>query len=445
MHINEKKHGQEDRLNRKKKMIWCGVLLIFSVLLCMILSTGLFYRKKHSQTQLESKLPQEKTYNKNEKIRVLIKTNGFSGAFHAMVQLQAESGLKITSGENVVECEAGQVVSIAPDDERFQTGTILVESRCEGEKVTISSLNRGYGVPSYRGRLELFRTAEGIVIINELLLEEYLYAVVPSEMPASYELEALKAQAVCARSYAYNQSRNYAYPEYQAHVDDSTSFQVYGNSTEKESTVQAVDFTCGEKIWYNNQVATAYYYSTSCGKTASITAWGSDFDASNQYLKSINVCNEKGEPYESSLPWHRWKATVAEQTMSDLIELNTGTEIGTLLNLAVTKEGDGGIVQEITAVGTTGKIVVKTENKIRSALGGSGYTIEKQDGTVVNSTKLLPSAFFTIEKKNGKYILHGGGYGHGIGMSQNGANEMAKQGKNYKQILQMFYTGVSVK
>ncbi len=432
-------------MDRKKKMICYGVLLLLLVLLYVILSVGLSHRKKHSQTQLESKLPQEKNDNENEKIRVLIKTNGFSQVAHAEVCLQAESGLKVMSGENVVECEAGQVITITPNDERFQAGTISVESRCEGEKVTISSLKRGYGAPSYRGKLELFGTAEGIVIINELLLEEYLYAVVPSEMPASYELEALKAQAVCARSYAYNQSRNYGYPEYQAHVDDSTSFQVYGNSAEKESTIQAVDSTCGEKIWYNNQVATAYYYSTSCGKTASITAWGSDFNEANQYLKSIDVCNEKGEPYESSLPWHRWKAIVAEQTMSDLIELNTGTEIGTLLNLAVTKEGDGGIVQEITAVGTTGKIVVKTENKIRSALGGSGYQVEKQDGTIVNSTKLLPSAFFTIEKKNGKYVLHGGGYGHGIGMSQNGANEMAKQGKTYKQILQMFYTGVSVK
>ncbi len=445
MHIHEKKHGQEDKVNRKKKMICYGVLLILLVLLYAILSVGLSHRKKHSQTRLESELPQKITYNKNEKIRVLIKTNGFSQVAHPEVWLQAESGLKVINGENVVECEAGQVITIAPNDERFQTGTISVESRREGEKVMISSLKRGYGAPSYRGKLELICTAEGIVIINELLLEEYLYAVVPSEMPASYELEALKAQAVCARSYAYNQSRSYGYPEYQAHVDDSTSFQVYGNSAEKESAIQAVDSTCGEKIWYNNQVATAYYYSTSCGKTASITAWGSDFNEANQYLKSIDVCSEKGESYESSLPWYRWTATIPEHKMSDLVELNTGKEIGTLLNLAVTKEGDGGIVQEITAVGTTGKTIVKTENKIRSALGGSGYQILKQDGTIVNSTKLLPSAFFTIEKKNGNYILHGGGYGHGIGMSQNGANEMAKQGKTYKQILQMFYTGVSVK
>ena len=406
--------------------------------------SGLHNRKRHLQTQLESELPREEMRNSNEKIRVLIKTNGFSQITHATVTLQANSGLKIISGETIVECEPGQSITITPNDERFQVGTIQVESLSKGEKISIDSLERGYETPSYRGKLELFKTAEGIAVINELLLEEYLYAVVPSEMPASYELEALKAQAVCARSYAYNQSRNYAYPEYQAHVDDSTAFQVYGNSEEKDNAIQAVDETCGEKIWYNAQVATAYYYSTSCGKSASITAWGGDFNESNQYLKSIDVCNEKGEAYESTLPWFRWTATISAQTMSNLVELNTGKEIGTLLNLAITKQGDGGIVQEVTAVGTTGKIVVKTENKIRSALGGSGYTIEKQDGTVVDSTRLLPSAFFTVEKKNGNYILHGGGYGHGIGMSQNGANEMAKQGKKYKQILTTFYTGVTV-
>lgn len=428
----------------RKKVFCYGGFLILLVLLCVLASADLIHRKKYSQSEFESVLPQKPRRDANEKIRVLIKSNGFAQTTHTEVTLQATSGLKIISGETIAEWESGQSITITPNDERFQVGTIQVESLSAGEKVSIASLKRGYGTPAYRGKLELFKTAEGIVIVNELLLEEYLYAVVPSEMPASYELEALKAQAVCARSYAYNQSRDYAYPEYQAHVDDSTSYQVYGNSAEQERTVQAVDETCGEKIWYQNQVATAYYYSTSCGKTASITAWGSDFNESNQYLQSINVCNEKGESYEAALPWYKWTATISEQTMSNLVELNTGKEIGTLLNLAITKQGDGGIVQELTAVGTTGKIVVKTENKIRSALGGSGYTIEKQDGTVINSTKLLPSAFFTIEKRDGNYILHGGGYGHGIGMSQNGANEMAKQGKKYKQILTTFYAGVTV-
>lgn len=441
----KKSMDKENFMYRKKKLIYHGIMLILLVLVCMLVSAGLLYKKQYSQSQLESTLPQKREQQGNEKIRVLIKTDGFAQIAHAKVQLQAETGLKVFCGDATTESEAGQLFTITPDDERFQTGTIRVENMDAKGKITICSLKRGYGTPSYRGSMELHKTAEGIVIINELPLEQYLYAVVPSEMPASYELEALKAQAVCARSYAYNQSRDYAYPEYEAHVDDSTSFQVYGNSAEQESTIRAVDETCGQKIWYNNQVATAYYYSTSCGTSASITAWGSEVNETNQYLKSIAICNETGEAYERELPWYRWTATVPEQTLSDLIEMNTQTEIGTLLNITVTKTGDGGIVQEITAVGTTDKVIVATENKIRSSLGGSGYTIEKQDETTVNSSKLLPSAFFTIEKQNGNYIIRGGGYGHGIGMSQNGANEMAKQGKEYRQILTTFYTGVAVK
>ncbi len=430
-------------MNKKNKMIWYGTLLLLLMIAYVVVSVGIHNKKKYMQTQLESQLPKDKN-NTKEKIRVLIKTKGFSGNVHNMVELQSESGLKITWGEQTAECGAGESLKFLPDDEKFQSGSILVESKKDGEKIRINSLTRGGDIPAYRGTLELFQTAEGIVIVNELFMEEYLYAVVPSEMPASYELEALKAQAVCARSYAYNQSREYSFPEYRAHVDDSTTFQVYGNSSEKDKTTQAVDATCGEKIWYKNQVATAYYYSTSCGKSASITAWGGEFHDGNRYLKSIDICNEKGEAYEAALAWYRWKAVIPEKNMSDLIELNTKTEIGTLLNLTVTKRGDGDIVQEITAVGTTGKVVVATENKIRRALGGIGYTIEKQNGTVSDSNELLPSAFFTIEKKNGTYMISGGGHGHGIGMSQNGANEMAKQGMNYKQILTTFYTGVKI-
>ena len=263
-------------------------------------------------------------------------------------------------------------------------------------------------------------------------------------MPASYELEALKAQAVCARSYAYNQTQGLSYPEYNAHVDDSTSFQVYGNSKEQESAIQAVNETQGQKLWYQNQVVTAYYYSTSCGKSTGIEAWGTTPDEQNQYLQSVEICKEDGNAYEAELPWYRWRAVVQEGVLSNLIELNTATEIGTLQNVSVTKQGAGGVALQIVAQGDGGSVTVDTENKIRRALGGKGYKIEKQDGTVVDSQTLLPSAFFQIEKSEGNYIINGGGYGHGIGMSQNGANEMAKCGKTYIEILQLFYQGVTV-
>lgn len=434
------------KMNFNKKQIYYGAALIVLVLICVIGMKGLVGEKSHQQTKYESVLPGKATERESDKIRVLIKSNGFEQIVHNEVRCSAQSGLILFTRDSVPEQDNETIPSIVvtPDDPRFANGTIKIQLSDPTEKITIESLKRGYGTPSYRGSLELFKTAEGIVIVNELKIEEYLYAVVPSEMPASYELEALKAQAVCARSYAHNQSRTYAYPEYEAHVDDSTSFQVYGNSKEQESAILAVDKTYREKVWYNGQVATTYYYSTSCGKTTSIEAWGKVIDEDNDYLQSIELSNDEGEHYEKELPWYRWTATITKETMEQLIEYNTGMELGNLLNVTVSERGAGQIAQALTIVGSQDKITIETENKIRNVLGGSGYQIEKQDGSTINSSKLLPSAFFTIEKQDGDYIIRGGGYGHGIGMSQNGANEMAKAGMNYKEILQTFYTGVCI-
>ncbi|MFR5582503.1 MAG: SpoIID/LytB domain-containing protein [[Clostridium] scindens] len=135
------------------------------------------------------------------------------------------------------------------------------------------------------GRWNFGLRREGVVIINELPVETYLCKVVPSEMPASYELEALKAQAVCARSYAYQQMAEYGYPEYEAHVNDSTDYQVYGNSQAQEASSQAVSETQGQVARFNGQIVTTYYYSTSCGKTTSLEAWGTEANEQNQYLR----------------------------------------------------------------------------------------------------------------------------------------------------------------
>ena len=428
------------KMNLNKKQIYYGVTLVILVLICVVGMRDLVKERMHQQTKYESVLPGKAAERESDKIRVLIKSNGFEQIVHNEVRCSSQGGLIVSEQEN----EQSGPILITPDDQRFQNGTIKFQPTRPTEKITIESLKRGYGTPSYRGSLELFKTAEGIVIINELKIEEYLYAVVPSEMPASYELEALKAQAVCARSYAYNQSRTYSYPEYQAHVDDSTSFQVYGNSREQESTIMAVDETYGQKVWYNGQVATTYYYSTSCGKTTSTEAWGKSLDKNTNYLQSVQLTNDKGEYYEEELPWYRWTASIPKETLEQLIELNTGIELGELQNITVKRRGAGEIVQVLEIMGSEDAITIETENKIRSVLGGKGYQIEKQDGTMIDSSKLLPSAFFTIERQNEQYIICGGGYGHGIGMSQNGANEMAKEGMNYKEILQTFYTGVRI-
>ncbi len=450
-------------MKRKIQVLYIGVAVLFAALFNVVLLQMLpFKQEKQEQQNIESRLPTGDYLpdSKNPLIRVVIKTNGFQGIAHAEVKLSAECGLDIKgsqSEEITQEIAQGEVLTLTPDHPLFKEGSILVMPKANKEagsiqitagssaRITINSLNRGCGTPSYRGIIELFSTPEGIVIVNELPVEEYLYAVVPSEMPASYEMEALKCQAVCARSYAYCQMLTYGYPEYYAHVDDSVSYQVYGNSKEQETTTRAVKETSGKKLWYQNQVVKTYYYSTSAGHSTSVEAWGTTLSDSNSYLKGVPICDEQGIAYEEKLPWYRWEANVPQELLGNLIELNTGKEIGNLVNIEVTKQGVGGIALELKITGSSKTITIATENKIRKALGGSGYEITKQDGTVIKSSNLLPSAFFTIEKNGKSYIIKGRGYGHGIGMSQNGANEIAKSGKTYEQILQFFYPNTQVK
>ena len=388
----------------------------------------------------DGKLPEPTS---GSSIRVLLMTTGYSGEIHSEVRVSSDAGLRVSCGGESIEWNRADTYQILPDDARFQKGNIRVEPLEEGGQMRLESIERGCGTPAYAGTLELRTVSGGMAVINELPVETYLCGVVPSEMPASYELEALKAQAVCARSYAFRQMTSYGYPEYEAHVNDSTDFQVYNNSERQENSTRAVAETEGQVVRYKGEIATTYYYSTSCGRTTSLEAWGTDPGGGGGYLQSVEVCGEQGD-YEKDLPWYRWTAQVPVQTLSALVSANTGVQVGTLSSVEVTKRGPGDVALQIVASGDAGSVTVDTENKIRGALGGSGYTITKNDGSTSQSTALLPSAFFTIEKSGDNFVISGGGFGHGIGMSQNGANEMAKQGADYREILQMFYKDVEI-
>lgn len=398
-------------------------------------------KDREEESESKDKTP-EKDADSQRNIRVLIMTDGYQQIVHREVEISAAGGLRIEKKDGLEETAGNEKIKITKEDTGFQNGKIRIQA-IDGGEITVRSIRRGYGNPSYAGALDLYATSEGVVMVNELPLENYLCKVVPSEMPASYQKEALKAQAICARSYAYRQIMDYAYPEYQAHVNDSTDYQVYNNSASQQAATEAVQETAGKVLKYNGNIITAYYYSTSCGKTTTMAAWGTKEKAENAYLQSVEVKDQTGD-YERNLPWYRWEADIDQNTLSKMIAENTKKNIGTVQSLGVTKSGPGGAALQIKVSGDLGTVVVDTENKIRRALGGSRYEIKKQDGTAVKGSRLLPSAFFKVEKKGNTFKIKGGGYGHGIGMSQNGANEMAKKGKNYQQILQMFYPGTTI-
>ena len=133
-------------------------------------------------------------------IRVMIMNTNFQSVFHPSVTLSAESGLNLASGEESVQIPAKAEVIIDLSDERLKEGRIVVTPVEAGDTITVNSIRRSLGTPTYSGSIEIRKENEGITLINELYLEDYLTRVVPSEMPDSYEMEALKAQAVCART-----------------------------------------------------------------------------------------------------------------------------------------------------------------------------------------------------------------------------------------------------
>lgn len=426
-----------------------------------------------------------------QNIRVLIKTSGFSDLFHEHITMEFTAETKVIYPDSEKVYQAGDTVEFKPGDSCFAGKRVYVEPKDSTGRTILTSVERDGGQTGYRGTFEIYKVDGKLCLINELLLEEYLYDVVPSEMPASYDFEALKVQAVCARSYAYNEILYNGYAQYGAHVDDSVSYQVYHNVSPTEDTINAVKETCGEVAKYGDSVIDAYYYSTSCGVTTDADIWGCGeekpyiashtVDAENESLDLTSedsfsqfIHNKSRNSYDGDVNWYRWRTRVSlkqlkrniDQNMMERYQANPQNiltknkdgvyesvpvdTVGTVKSINITKRGKGGIATEMIIKGSKNTVKVLTEYNIRVFLAPVNSVLTRNDGSTVNSLSLLPSAYTTalpvVDEEDSKtvvaYEMYGGGYGHGAGMSQNGANTMAKEGKSYEEILQFFYQGI---
>ena len=396
-----------------------------------------------------------------DRIRVLIMGNGFESRYHEKIEITCPGSIKKIQGDSETMLDPASVISVTSGDGTCSERLILEPQ--DGSELTVNSLVRAQGTPSYGGRLEILDTENGLVLVNEIDLEAYLKKVIPSEMPSSYEKEALKAQAVCARTYAFMQSRSNSYSEYGAQIDDSTQFQVYNNVDPDEKTAQAVQETYGKMLYYNENPITAYYFSTSCGTTTNAAIWDSDPE-DTPYLRCLSLqtarsrlsfaseeafasfIKKKDFPaYDASYPLYRWNF----KTNGTIIASHVGG-VGKITGVSVTERGPGGVAMKLLVKGSEGETTISGQNAIRSALGDASLTLTLMDGKTSDGWSLLPSGFLAIEETGTdeqgvvQFRVYGGGYGHGVGMSQNGAQGMAKAGMGYEEILKYFYDGVTI-
>ncbi len=402
-----------------------------------------------------------------DNIRVLLMQTGFESLFHSEVVLSCDSMAVLEYGnepdKKTQSVAAGETVTIRMDDARLDGGRMVFRSANEGGMITVGGIERSGQTPVYPGHMEITKEPEGLLLLNEVDLEEYLKRVVPSEMPQSYALEALKAQAVCARTYAWRQIQSNSYSEYGAHVDDSTNYQVYNNIGTFDTTDAAVNETFGQIAVYGDTPLEAFYYSTSCGHSTDGSVWGADA-GNTPYLRAVSL-NDAAEPqdltsnetfgafiknmdvraYDSEFSLFRWNV----RTTSQILEEKIGG-VGRITGLTVTERGPGGVARTLKVVGTEGTKTFSGQNRIRSILGNARLELTRKDGSTTSGLRDLPSGFIYIENEGTdennvtSFTIYGGGYGHGVGMSQNGAQGMAQAGKSCMEILRFFYNGCEI-
>lgn len=254
-------------------------------------------------------------------------------------------------------------------------------------------------------------------IIEKIPLEQYLIGVLAGEMPVSYEIEALKAQAVAARTYTLRKIETNKDQEYD--LQDTTSDQVYldreylkqtwGKNYEKNLTKikQAIKETSGEYLTYDGQIIQAFFFSTSSGKTENCKdVFGSDLP----YLVSVS------SSWDTSSPSYTGKQTFTLEEFYSKLEQPYNER----LNMDIIRND----TNSINIININGTNVKGTDFRYKLGLKSTNVEITENDGEII------------IESK---------GYGHGVGMSQYGALELARQGYKYEEILKYYYQGIELK
>lgn len=340
-------------------------------------------------------------------------------------------------------------------DNKFKEG-IIFEIKSINNYLKVNNRN-------YRGYIYIYKNFNNFYIINKLNIEDYLKGVVPSEMPESFKYEALKAQAVASRSYVLSRIK-------EKNIYDVTSTpdtQAYlGMDKENEKTNRAVSETEGEVITYDGKIIEAVYHSTSGGHTENNeNVWNS---IPYPYLRGVE------SPYEDKSPHYNWSKSFTNYKVQRVIKKyifdNNLSDIGEVLSLEIIKKGVSPRVVDIKIIGMYDELILKgTTFQSIFGLKSTWFDFEFKSYssfsitsflTMIEIIPLFKSSFESIVTKFTPYenvvfdarkkrwdivIFTGKGWGHGVGMSQWGAQGLSENGYNYIDIIKHYYTGVEIK
>jgi stage II sporulation protein D len=345
----------------------------------------------------------------------------------ALSQKQAELVIGSSTPAKIVNGQ-GKTVGTLPPLEGFfakstpgavtffgQKGWQLIVEPTEGGFVYI-------GDRWYRGQVRLVTTAQGISVINEIDLEDYLAGVVGKEMPRAWPQEALKAQAVAARSFAIYRRSKQKNPLYD--LVNTTSDQVYGGiDGEAESTRTAVKATAGQILTYQGKVIEALFHANSGGHT----------ENSEQIFSGI-IPYLRGVPdFDQAAPNFQWSVNFSQVQLKERLP-----GLGNIISMTPQGTTDHGRVKQIKIVGESGtKMMQGREFRQALKLKSTLFKVMPQSNLVASQSRPLPG-------KPSGFTLQGRGHGHGLGLSQWGALALAQKGNTYQQILQYYYKNTTL-
>lgn len=418
---------------------------------------------------------------KSQIVRVGIGDNAFKSYDRTYIKVFGTAEMSIFANDVLVtEIPANKTVTVRIEDGKFMIADNeiidevhgIVRFSCKHGMLGIDGLKRAGSQALYRGDIELVKYKNGFHTVNVIEVEDYLKGVVPNEMPVRFGLEALKAQSVAARNYVLS-PRTRAYDDFD--VVDSVASQVYfGANSEKDLATKAVEETEGVVAIYGWDLILAQYSSTAGGYTESFAnafsdpvtkmfpsvpkpylvakpdiSWQQTLDSEEEAMKFYK---STPDAYDMKSPYFRWQRKWTREELQRAIQTNISAQSATGFISPAFKKGEIlGEVQRLDVVkrGESGKIIqlnVVTKNKT--------YKVYKElviRRLLTNKGNALPSANVVFEHEfdsNGKLLsvtAYGGGFGHGVGLSQYGAGFMGTElGSKYYEILKHYYTGITL-